>query len=204
MPESHSKWALPEFGLVVNAHHTTNKSLKVNPNASTANAVQAELNQKGYDAGFAKGYAEGLQKVEQEMQLQKRQLESLIKQLHEDNQAISQEKEQAILLFVKSLCEKVLHKELATSSETIANVITQALKMIDNSGKEIRIACHPKLYEKIQNEDFNGYSRIIFETQPQLADFEFKIESEKQKICFNLESLLNRLQDELLLCNSQT
>ncbi|HRE33173.1 MAG TPA: FliH/SctL family protein, partial [Candidatus Berkiella sp.] len=163
MAESHSKWALPEFGLVMNVHHTTNKSLKINQNTAASNAVQAELQQKGYDVGFEKGYAEGLHKAEQETQRQKQQLESLIKQLHEDNQAILQEKEQAILLFVKSLCEKVLHKELATSSETIMNVITQALKMIDNSGKEIRIACHPKLYEKIQNEQFNGYSRVIFD-----------------------------------------
>jgi len=198
MSDTPNKWALPEFGLVTHAHHNTYKKLKsnhnpnLNPNAAAAHAQ-----------GYEKGYSEGMAKAMQEINQQKKRLEDLITQLHQEHAELQNQKEQSLFNFVKSLIEKVIYNELSISDDVIRNIISQALKTIDNTGNEIRIICHPKLYEKCQNAQLDTHSRVIFEVNNQLSDFEFKIESEKQKICFNIDALLNKLFDEILSCNSQ-
>ncbi|MGE3319266.1 MAG: FliH/SctL family protein [Candidatus Berkiella sp.] len=196
MSDTPNKWALPEFGLVTHAHHNTYKKLKSNHNASpNALASQAQ--------GYEKGYNDGMAKALQEMNLQKKRLEDLIAQLHQEATELQQHKEQSLFAFVKNLCEKVIYRELSLSDEVLSNIIVQALKSIDNTGNDIRIYCHPKLYEKIRNTHFENNTRIVFEMNNQLPDFEFKLESEKQKICFSIETLLNKLLEEILACNSQ-
>lgn len=197
-----NKWALPEFGLVTHAHHNTYKKMKLNPelNPSLKPKVTDSLSRaEGYD----KGYSDGMAKAMQEMNQQKQQLAALIQQFHQENEIIQSEKEQSLCHFVKSLCEKVLYKELATSNDVLKNVINQALKMIDKSGNEIRIFCHQKLYENLYSDTFDSYSKVVLEVNNQLTEYEFKIESDKQKVCFNLDKLLTQLLDDILLCNSQ-
>lgn len=194
MSDRHHKWALPEFGLGTHVHHNTHKKLKIQtamiaPQSNPASAVQ-------YQQGFEKGYAEGLQQAKIEMQLPLQRLQEMLKQLQVESQTIDQEKELAIYAFVKSLCEKILHHELTLSQERIVNVITQALKMIDNTGKEIRILCHPKLYALLQEIQIDTHSRIVFEANNQMTDFAFAIESDKQKVCFNPTQILNKLFNE--------
>ncbi len=201
MSENLNKWALPEFGLGTHAHHTTHKKLKIQSAllAPQNNPASAALQQQG----FEKGYAEGLQKAQLEMQQPMQRLQELINNLQQETQVIVQEKEMAIYTFVKSLCEKVFHKEMTLSADAVMNVITQALKMIEESGKDMRILCHPKLYATLQETKFNSHARVIVEVNHQLSDFEFRIESEKQKICFNTSQIINKLFDEYLACNSQ-
>lgn len=201
MSDNHNKWALPEFGLGTHAHHTTHKKLKIQTAllAPQSNPASAALHQQG----FEKGYAEGLQKAQLEIQQPLQRLQEMVKHLQLESQAIAQEKELAIYTFVKSLCEKVFHKEMTLSQEVIMSVITQALKIIGDSGRDIRILCHPKLHAILQEAKFDSHARVIFESSNQLGDFEFTIESEKQKICFNTAQIINKLFDELLACNSQ-
>lgn len=196
MSDKSNKWALPEFSLVTQAHHNTHKKLKSHQNPNP-NIVASHAQ------GYEKGYNEGMAKAIQEMNQQKKRLEDLIAQLQHEATELNNHKEQSLFTFVKSLCEKVIYRELSLSDDVLNNIITQALKTIDNTGSEIRILCHPKLYEKCQNAQLESSSRIIFEMNNQLAEYEFKIESQKQKICFNIDALLNKLLEEILLCNSQ-
>lgn len=202
MSDSPNKWALPEFGLVTHAHHNTNKKLKLNPNLNPT-IRQNVVTPASHNEGYEKGYSDGMNKAIAEMNLPKQRLEALIQQLHTENEQIQDEKNQALFSFVKSLCEKVLHAELSISPDVIKNVIAQSLKMIDTTGNEIRIYCHQKLYECLQTSKFESYNRVIFEVNNQLPEYEFKIESEKQKICFSIEQLLSKLLDEIKQCNSQ-
>lgn len=197
-----NKWALPEFGLVTHAHHNTYKKMKLSPELNPSLQPKA-TGQLACAQGYDKGYSEGMAKALQEMEQQKQQLSALIQQLHQDVKDIQQEKEEALYHFLKSLCEKVLYKELSTSPEVLRNVINQALKMIDNSGNEIRILCHQKLHDKLYSDKFDSYTRVVLEVNNQLNEYEFKIESDKQKICFNLDVLMSKLWDEILSCNSQ-
>jgi len=201
MSDTPNKWVLPEFGLLTHVHHNTYKKLKLNP------ALNPTL--KSYFAvpashaeGYEKGYSEGLAKATQESNAQKQRLEALIQQLHADSDAIENEREDALCRFVKSLCEKIIYKELSLSPDVLKNMITQALKMIDNSGKEIRIHCHQKLYENLHSDKFDSYTRVVFEVNNQLAEYDFTLESDKQKICFNVDVLLAKLLEEILICNS--
>lgn len=202
MSDTPNKWALPEFGLVTHAHHNTYKKLKLNPELNPL-LKQNPVVPASYTEGYDKGYCEGMTKATQEMNLQKQRLEALIQQLHADTQAVQSEREQALCFFVKSLCEKVIFKELSTSNDVMKNLVNQALKMIDNSGKELRILCHPKLFESLHSEKWDSYTRVVLEANAQLREHDFKIESDKQKICFNVDALLSKLMDEILLCNSQ-
>ncbi len=137
------------------------------------------------------------------MNVPKQKLEALLQQLHNENEQLHHEKSQAMYGFVKSLCERVLHTELSHSPDTINNVLAQSLQMIDRTGNEIRIYCNQKLYECLQTSKFESYNRVIFEVNNQLPEYEFKIESDKQKICFSIEQLLSKLLDEINQCNSQ-
>lgn len=202
MSDSPNKWALPEFGLVTHAHHNTNKKLKLNAVTHSTHKHNA-ITSSGQNEGYEKGYNDGMNKAISEMNVAKQRLEALIQQLHRENEQIQDEKSQALYGFVKSLCEKVLYTELSSSPDVIKNVITQSLKMIDTSGNEIRIFCNQKLYEFLQTSPLDSYQRIVFEVNNQLAEYDFKIESEKQKICFNIEQLLSKLLDEIKQCNSQ-
>lgn len=201
MSDNPNKWALPEFGLVTHAHHNTNKKLKLNPMLNPS-VKQNSVAPAGQSEGFEKGYLDGLNKAALEMNVPKQKLEALLQQLHSENEQLHHEKSQAMYVFVKSLCERVLHTELSTSPDTIKNVIAQSLKMIDSTGNEIRIFCHQKLYECLQTSKFESYNRVIFEVNNQLPEYEFKIESDKQKICFSIEQLLSKLLDEINQCNS--
>ncbi len=194
MSDSHHKWALPEFGLGTHVHHNTHKKLKIQTAMLVPQSNPAATAQ--YQQGFEKGYADGLQQAKIERQLPLQRLQEMINHLQSESQTIEQEKEWAIYTFVKSLCEKVLHQEMALSQDVILNVITQALKMIDNTGKETRILCHPKLYALLQETQFDSHSRVILEINNQLADFAFAIESDKQKVCFNPTQIINKLFDE--------
>ncbi len=202
MSDNPNKWALPEFGLVTHAHHNTHKKLKLNPMLNPS-VKQNAATPAGQSEGFERGYLDGLNKAALEMNVPKQKLEALLQQLHSENEQLHHEKSQAMYGFVKSLCERVLHTELSTSPDTIKNVIAQSLKMIDSTGNEIRIYCHQKLYECLQTSKFESYNRVIFEVNNQLPEYEFKIESDKQKICFSIEQLLSKLLDEINQCNSQ-
>lgn len=204
MSDVPNKWALPEFGLVTHAHHNTYKKLKINPELNPSNKLTNSSVPASYNEGFDKGYSEGMAKAIQEMNHQKQQLATLIQQLHNETSALQSEREEALYAFVKTLCEKVLYREMSLSGDVLKNVITQALKIIDNSGQEIRILCHPKLYENLHNEKFDSYTRVVLEASSQLNEYEFKIESDKQKICFNVDTLLSKLWNEILICNTQT
>jgi flagellar biosynthesis/type III secretory pathway protein FliH len=202
MSDTPNKWALPEFGLVTHAHHNTYKKLKLNPELNPALKAHSTI-PAAHAEGYDKGYSDGMMKATQEMNHQKQQLAALCQQLQSDSQAIQIEREDALCIFVKTLCEKVLYKELSTSSDVLKNVISKALKMIDNSGSEIRILCHPKLYENLHDDKFDSFTRVVFESNNQLNEHEFKIESDKQKICFNIDKLMCKLWEEILICNSQ-
>jgi flagellar biosynthesis/type III secretory pathway protein FliH len=100
MSENSKKWALPEFGLITNVHHNTNKKLKLQ-NAPIMNPI-ANLNvQESYQQGHDKGYSDGMKKAMLEMSQHKQLLSELITQVRTVHEQKSQEKELSILRFVK-------------------------------------------------------------------------------------------------------
>jgi flagellar biosynthesis/type III secretory pathway protein FliH len=95
------------------------------------------------------------------------------------------------------MCEKLICKELTTSPDAIINIISQALKSIESSSKEIRIICHKKLYDFLISSKIESQSYIVYEIDNHLSDFQFKIESDTQKLTYNVEQTLNQILEDL-------
>jgi hypothetical protein len=190
---SSNKWALPEFGLLTHVHNPVQKKLKVNF-VPTVNPKDLQKYQQDFDKGFEKGYSEGLEKGKQEIKKQMDVLAALMIEVTNFKMSFSKKFEEEGVQVLKSVCEHLLNHELSISNERINEILSKAINVIDDRVSGIKIYCNEALIMQIQS-DISDYRQknISFERDPSLVDYNFRIESNKQLLEFDMKKSLNNL-----------
>lgn len=123
-------------------------------------AALKELKEKeGYEAGFDKGYYEGLEKGKTEMDKKYESLSGALTSIADmalsEKHKIVRNAEEDIVSLAIDIAKKVVGSELSENREIVVNFVKEAIKMLENKEKII-IYCHPEDIELIKShrEDF--------------------------------------------------
>ncbi len=195
------QWLLPEFGLQNHSKHTTQKKLKAKSVTFAKNAqIQLEAD---FNNGFKKGYDAGLAQGTNEVNKKLTQLSALICELNAFKNSLDEQFSQKLHQFTVLICEKIIMEKVSVSDAVLLNIVNRAMDIIDNQASSLKIYCSQNLLNQLSNQTQS--KRVVFEKDDSLNDFNFKIESDRQFLEFNLHdallNLINETKDDLLGTN---
>ncbi len=194
---SKKDWLLPEFGLNNNASHSTQKRLKTNiPDLIVNEQAQKLQYENELKKGYQKGYEDAINKATPEINAKLVQLSSLITELNSYKSIIDDKLKENIYQFVLLICEKILMEKLQSSSEVIASIIQKALGMIETNTLGLKLHCNEALCNQLTHAQImDKIANLTIEKDNSLKDFNFRIESDKQFLAFNLQESLKEIID---------
>ncbi|MEI7542213.1 MAG: FliH/SctL family protein [bacterium] len=134
-------------------------AVKLQVAAEQAEALKIVKEKEGYEAGFEKGYFEGLEKGKAETNRKYMSLINALTAITEmalsEKQKIIKNTEDDIVNLAIDIAQKVVGKELVDNKEIVVKFVTDAIKMLENKEKII-IYCNPEDLEiiKLHRNDF--------------------------------------------------
>jgi len=161
--------------------------------------LKEEAFQKGYEDGFKQGQLDGLNSVNENLELAK----SVIETAKKDYQKHIESSDQTILLIAMKAAEKILNIEIENNPNVIANVVKQVLKEARDY-REIQITVHPSDYAYMvsQKDDllsiFPKETELYIYPDDQVKPTTCIIETEGGRIDASIDSQLAMLKEKLL------
>lgn len=159
-----------------------------------------EAEQKGYEAGYAKGIQETEDRFQMEVMFLKNKNQQLsdeqnyllnrIKQKIDDRiLAFNSEFEQSIKVLLTMLLKKILGNEFTLDSKKLFAVVKQSVEEFSKN-KKVIVYVNPKhedAFLKLENNEL-----IIFGTDSALDDFDFYVKQEYARLDGRLETIIKQ------------
>ncbi len=178
-----------------------NKSLKEGSNT---------LEKEAYAVGFEKGEKDGLRMVRERLETVIHNFKEAVFQIQEVDRQIRVQAEEEIIRLAVAIAEKIIHHEIHANKEVILNILSAALKKVNDHNK-IKIRLNAKDLTFIKEADpemlefQNTFESITFEEDPSvtgggcvietgLGDIDARIEKQIHAIQQGFETEISKLR----------
>jgi len=162
---------------------------------SNLDVLERDAYERGYSAGEKAGYEMGIKKAEVVLS----QLENLIKELENIKERYILENDKKIVALSIAIARKIIEKEIEESSETLLNMLHNAIKKIERQEK-IKITINPtmqEIIERFKREILDMYPKISVDIDPNVSKDFIKVESDMEEIIINIEEELFEISKKL-------
>jgi len=162
---------------------------------SNLDVLERDAYERGYSAGEKAGYEMGIKKAEVVLS----QLENLIKELENIKERYIFENDKKIVALSIAIARKIIEKEIEESSETLLNMLHNAIKKIERQEK-IKITINPtmqEIIERFKREILDMYPKISVDIDPNVSKDFIKVESDMEEIIINIEEELFEISKKL-------
>jgi len=162
---------------------------------SNLDVLERDAYERGYSAGEKAGYEMGIKKAEVVLS----QLENLIKELENIKERYIFENDKKIVALSIAIARKIIEKEIEESSETLLNMLHNAIKKIERQEK-IKITINPtmqEIIERFKRGILDMYPKISVDIDPNVSKDFIKVESDMEEIIINIEEELFEISKKL-------
>ena len=145
---AYQRWELPTFDMVKMA-----EVVDATPTVTQLEQIQLQAHEEGYNAGHAKGYAEGAQKAHDEAQkahdeAQKAHDEALrltemIGALEKELQQVDQQVAQDLLNLALEIAKQMLQQTLKVKPDLLLGVVREAISALPHFNQHAHLVLHP-------------------------------------------------------------
>lgn len=140
---AYERWQLPLVedvsGAVANAKRDKMSGLLT---AEKIERIQAQAYKEAYDAGFAKGHAEGIGAGQQEIQRQTALLSRLLDGLSQPFLDLDEQVEQEVVQLALTIARNLVRRELKADPGQIVGLVKEALSALPVASQSVRIFLH--------------------------------------------------------------
>ncbi|MER1955984.1 MAG: flagellar assembly protein FliH [Solibacillus sp.] len=161
-----------------------------------------QLQQEAYDAGFAQGYEDGVQKVNADMQGALTVANDTMNDAKVNAAAYIESQEPVLLELALTSAERILNTKLARDDEAFVSIIERALKEAREM-KEIKVYVSPKYHKVVTErraelaEMFPPNIQFLIFVNEDLQDTESYIETNHGRIVVSVDEQLKELRRQL-------
>jgi flagellar assembly protein FliH len=181
------------------------------PEKGTAQLTEQERNQKERelriqqinDAGYKKGYKEGVEFQKKEVLPALDAIATMIKTIPVIRKDIVEKTEEQIVKLAIAIAEKILNQEVATKKDVVLGVLKNALKNIsETDGMKVRLNPHDFRYMMEVKKDFlqsiDGVRNVIFEEDSAIKRGGAIVETMFGEVDARLENQLKEIKAAML------
>jgi len=157
----------------------------------TADHVEREAYERGFEAGERAGMEMGLQKAQVVID----KIEASFKDLAQLKEGLAANIELQCVELAVDLARKILLKELSLRPELITDMVREALLRVERSGR-ITIRIHPSLldlFERYKPDLLNMHPDIVFEPDALLSPYGAVIITRTEEVITDLDEQLRTL-----------
>ena len=161
-----------------------------------------QLQQEAYDAGFAQGYEDGVQKINADMQDTLTVANDTMNDAKVNAAAYIESQEPVLLELALTSAERILNTKLARDDEAFVSIIERALKEAREM-KEIKVYVSPKYHKVVTErraelaEMFPPNIQFLIFVNEDLQDTESYIETNHGRIVVSVDEQLKELRRQL-------
>lgn len=135
---AYQRWELPAFDIV--------KVANAVPTVAQLEQIQSQAQEEGYNAGHAKGYAEGAQKAHDEAQKahdEALRLTGMIGALEKELQQVDQQIAQDLLDLALEIAKQMLQQTLKVKPDLLLAVVREAISELPHFNQHAHLVLHP-------------------------------------------------------------
>jgi len=137
----YSSWDIP----AVQGSHVVNRA--DNNNESVSAKLRTRLDKQKQDAGYEKGYQNGMAAAAQVVNKQRQavaHLEQLLHALNEPFSELDKQVEEELVTLAISIAKQIIRREIKINPDQIMAVIREALDALPTASRNIKIFLHPE------------------------------------------------------------
>ncbi len=195
------RWQVPEMQVDPN-RVVRSESVESGLEQAASSIPTAEEIEKWRKDAEAEGFAEGLEKAEEEMQPLKQRLHKLIDFLEQPLQALNEEVELQLTQLAVSLAQQLVRRELRIEPGEIVGLIRDSVKLLPANARRINILINPEDASLVRsalsidpNDDEQSWKLI---EDPIITRGGCEIKTETSIINVTLENRLSELAASVL------
>lgn len=158
---------------------------------------------EGYDAGHLEGYSDGKLQAEQDFEVKRNQLESLLETLSQNASPyaeMDESVEQELMHLAVAIAQQLVRREIRSSPGEVIGVIRESIALLPSNARHITLQLHPEDAELVRAslpgvESENGWKLV---EDPLVSRGGCNIMTDQSRIDATLESRLASLAATIL------
>ena len=162
--------------------------------------IQEQAYKEAHDAGFAKGYKEGIQSGKHEITQQSQLLTKLLRSLSKPYESLDDTVEEELVNLCVTIARQLVRRELRTDPGQVIAVVREALKELPVASRQVRVYLHPEDVVLVQDafSQNNAEREWVLVDDPALNRGDCRILSENSVIDASLERRMAAIVSQML------
>lgn len=189
-------WSLPEFQDEFRGREEPTPSAP--PTAAELADIRAQFEKDGYDAGMAKGYAEGLKAGETEIREGIERLHVIASALAAPLDELDKDLEYSLVNLALILARRIVGRSVFDDAEALASLVRQAVEMLGSEMEsQVDIYLNPRDLQFLQQHD-KAESGWALHADDTLLSGDVRVQRGLAEVDARLQQRLDRLAAEML------
>ena len=173
----------------------------------SAESIQEKARQDGYvkgkEQGHESGFLAGMKQAEIEAEKMKRSIEEERQNARTEIEYWQQDAKRQMINFGIRFAEQLVHQQINQDESILAKMIHDSVETLELISERVTVKVHPDNVETLQtyfadSQIFSKQSTLQVLPDQQLEKFDYIIDTENQKIVFDLKNVLEKLKKALL------
>lgn len=200
IPREHSENSRPWFDQQGQRNDANQPSGFVKTVFGGSGNSAASEQQDAIDAGFQKGYADGLARAESELTLMQQQLKTTLTLLHNPLEKIDAQVEHELLELSLEIARQILRREIKANPRHLIGLIRDAVKQLPSSIKDINLHLHPEEAETVRTtlEKHQSDEQWHVVSDPTVANGDCHLRADSSFVHVGIDALIGQLAAEYL------
>ncbi len=168
-----------------------------------AKAEASSIENEAYDKGYESGKQEAILLINEELSTIILEANNILESIKKEKEEILHDEEKRVYKIILSIAHKLLKRDLQLNQDVSIEFISQAIKKLENK-ITVNILCNNEMASKI-----NEIKHTLIEANPGLENLnitgdmklepgDIVLESNKERLDFKLETLLEELSKEII------
>jgi flagellar assembly protein FliH len=170
------------------------KAVRGQLNPSIRNSAEA-IEREAYEKGFETGERAGLVMGEQKVMVMLERLEAILVDLTTLKESVMRETETQVIELAVSLARKIVLKEIETRPEEIVGMAREALSRIERSG-QITVKINPSLYDlfmKYKPDLLSIHPEVVFDVDPSVPSYGTVVMGPVEEVVTDIDEQIRNL-----------